>query len=201
MLPEAPSISHVVHSTRILALQNYVFPSKNLNFAPRKHAIIISYSMKTTFLVIGKTTDRNLIALIDDYARRIGHYQPFEVEVIPELKNTKALSPEQQKQREAELLKRSLRPGDHIVLLDEGGREFRSIEFADYLRQRQAMGARRMVFIVGGPYGFAPEVYALAAEKISLSRMTFSHQMVRLFFVEQFYRAMTILKGEPYHHE
>jgi 23S rRNA (pseudouridine1915-N3)-methyltransferase len=99
------------------------------------------------------------------------------------------------------LLKKSLREGDHIVLLDEAGREFRSIEFADYLQQKQASVARRLVFIVGGPYGFAPEIYAMAREKISLSRMTFSHQMVRLFFVEQYYRAMTILKGEPYHHE
>ena len=157
--------------------------------------------MKTLFLVIGKTIDKHLVALIDDYAARVKHYQPFDIEVIPELKNTKSLTPEQQKQREAELLKKSLREGDHIVLLDEAGREFRSIEFADYLQQKQAMAARRLVFVVGGPYGFAPEIYALAREKISLSRMTFSHQMVRLFFVEQYYRAMTILKGEPYHHE
>ena len=129
------------------------------------------------------------------------HYLPFEMEVIPELKNTKALTADQQKSREGELIRKTLREGDHVVLLDEGGREFRSVEFASYLQQRQSVVARRLVFIVGGPYGFSQEIYALAKEKISLSRMTFSHQMVRLFFVEQCYRAMTILRGEPYHHE
>jgi 23S rRNA (pseudouridine1915-N3)-methyltransferase len=123
------------------------------------------------------------------------------MEVIPELKNTKALTPEQQKTKEGEAIRKLLKDGDHLVLLDEGGREFRSVEYAKYLQQRMASGARRLVFVVGGPYGFSPEIYALAKEKISLSKMTFSHQMVRLFFVEQCYRAMTILKGEPYHHE
>lgn len=157
--------------------------------------------MKTTFLVIGKTIDKHLTALIDEYTQRVKHYQPFDIEVIPELKNTKALSIEQQKANEAELLKKSIKDGDYVVLLDEGGREFRSIEFASYLQQKQSIPARRLVFVVGGPYGFAPEIFALAREKISLSKMTFSHQMVRLFFVEQYYRAMTILKGQPYHHE
>ena len=124
-----------------------------------------------------------------------------DLEVIPELKNTKALTPEQQKEREAELLKKSLKEGDYVVLLDEGGKEFRSVDFARYLEQKQQTVSRRLVFSVGGPYGFSPDIYALAREKVSLSRMTFSHQMVRLFFVEQYYRAMTIIKGEPYHHE
>ena len=126
---------------------------------------------------------------------------PFAMEVIPELKNTKALTPEQQKEREGELIKKQLRDGDYVVLLDEGGKEFRSIEFAAYIEKKQQQVARRLVFIVGGPYGFSSAIYSLAKEKVSLSKMTFSHQMVRLFFVEQFYRAMTILKGEPYHHE
>ncbi len=157
--------------------------------------------MKVTFLVVGRTIDKHLTTLINDYAERVKHYVPFEMVVVPELKNTKALSAEQQKERESELLQKQLRPGDHIVLLDEGGREFRSMEFAAYLEKKQAQAARRLVFIVGGPYGFAPAIYALANEKVSLSKMTFSHQMVRLFFVEQLYRAMTILRGEPYHHE
>ena len=157
--------------------------------------------MKVTFLVVGRTIDKHLTTLINDYAERVKHYVPFEMVVVPELKNTKALSAEQQKERESELLQKQLRPGDHIVLLDEGGREFRSMEFAAYLEKKQAQAARRLVFIVGGPYGFAPAIYALANEKVSLSKITFSHQMVRLFFVEQLYRAMTILRGEPYHHE
>lgn len=157
--------------------------------------------MKVLFLVVGKTIDKHLNALIDDYTNRVTHYMPFSMEVIPELKNTKALTPEQQKEREGELLKKQLRDGDYVVLLDEGGKEFRSVEFAAYLQKKQSQVARRLVFIVGGPYGFSPAIYDLAKEKLSLSKMTFSHQMVRLFFVEQFYRAMTILKGEPYHHE
>ena len=157
--------------------------------------------MKTLFLVIGKTIDKHLVALIDEYVNRVKHYQPFDLEVIPELKNTKALTPEQQKEREAELLKKSLKEGDYIVLLDEGGKEFRSVDFARYLEQKQQTVSRRLGFIVGGPYGFSPDIYALAREKVSLSRMTFSHQMVRAIFAEQIYRAFTIMKGEPYHHE
>lgn len=157
--------------------------------------------MKVTFLVVGKTIDKRLTSLIEEYAERTKHYIPFSMEVIPELKNTKSLSPEQQKEREGELIKKQLSDGDYVVLLDEGGKEFRSIEFAAYLEKKQSQAARRLVFIVGGPYGFSSAIYLLAKEKISLSKMTFSHQMVRLFFVEQFYRAMTILRGEPYHHE
>ena len=157
--------------------------------------------MKLHLLVVGRTVDKHLDALIADYAARIKHYMPFELEVIPELKNAKSLTTDQQKEREGELILKALREGDHLVLLDEGGREFRSIEWAAHLEQRQAGMARRMVFVVGGPYGFSPAVYAAARENLSLSRMTFSHQMVRLFMVEQLYRAMTILRGEPYHHE
>ena len=157
--------------------------------------------MKLHLLVVGKTTDKHLDALIQDYVGRVKHYMPFEMEVIPELKNAKALTFEQQKEREGELIVKSLRDGDYVVLLDEGGREFRSMEFASYLDKKQASVARRLVFIVGGPYGFSQQVYSLAKEKLSLSKMTFSHQMVRLFITEQIYRAMTILRGEPYHHE
>lgn len=157
--------------------------------------------MKLHFIVIGKTTDKHLDALLADYSSRLKHYIPFDMEVIPELKNAKALTFEQQKEKEAELLFKSLKEGDYLVLLDEGGKEFRSVEFAAYLEKKQMTVSRRLVFVVGGPYGFSDEVYRRAQEKISLSKMTFSHQMVRLFFVEQLYRAMTILRGEPYHHE
>ena len=157
--------------------------------------------MKILFLVVGKTVDKRLTSLINEYTERIKHYIPFDIEVVPELKNTKTLSAEQQKEKEGDLLQKQLRDGDYIVLLDEGGKEFRSVEFAAYLEKKQSQVARRLVFVVGGPYGFSPTLYKLAREKVSLSKMTFSHQMVRLFFIEQLYRAMTILRGEPYHHE
>jgi len=157
--------------------------------------------MKIILLVIGKNTDARLDALISDYTARLRHYVPFEMVVIPELRSTKSLSEDQQKLQEAELIKRQLQPGDHLILLDEHGTERRSKAFATWLEKRMATGARRLVFVVGGPYGFSPEIHQMAKEEISLSQMTFSHQMVRLFFVEQLYRAHTILRGEPYHHE
>ncbi|MBQ8833084.1 MAG: 23S rRNA (pseudouridine(1915)-N(3))-methyltransferase RlmH [Paludibacteraceae bacterium] len=156
--------------------------------------------MKVTLLVVGKTTDSHIDALIQEYQKRLTHYLPFALQVIPELKNTKALSPEQQKQAEGDLILKAVTANTDLILLDEHGKEFRSIEFADYLQKRMSSG-RDVVFVVGGPYGFADTVYQRANGKISLSKMTFSHQMVRLFFVEQIYRAMTILRGEPYHHE
>ncbi len=158
--------------------------------------------MKVTLLVVGKTTDPHIVALIDDYKRRLTHYLLFEMVVIPELKNAKNLTEEQQKQQEGELILKAVGKGAtaHVVLLDEHGCEYRSVAFADYLQKRMSAG-QDIIFVVGGPYGFSPEVYARANAKISLSQMTFSHQMVRLFFVEQIYRAMTILRSEPYHHE
>ena len=156
--------------------------------------------MKITLLVVGKTTDTHIELLIQEYQKRLAHYIPFNIQVIPELKNTKALTPEQQKQTEGELILRTINSSTDLVLLDEHGKEFRSIEFADYVQKRMSSG-RDVVFVVGGPYGFSEAVYQRANGKISLSKMTFPHQMVRLFFVEQLYRAMTILRGEPYHHE
>lgn len=156
--------------------------------------------MKTLLLQVGKTVDKHLAACINDYADRIGHYIPFEICTIPELKNTKALSEEQQKEREGELILKQLQSGDMVVLLDEHGKEWRSIEFATWLGKKQ-QSVRRLVFVIGGPYGFSQAVYGRCDEKLSLSRMTFSHQMVRLIFTEQLYRACTIIKGEPYHHE
>lgn len=157
--------------------------------------------MKITLLVVGKTTDKHIQALTQEYLQRLSHYLPVDIDVIPELKQTKALSQDDQKQREAKLILERIKPGDHVTLLDEHGDEPRSIQFAQMLQKRMASGVKRLLFIVGGPYGFAPEIYARADEKLSLSRLTFSHQMVRLFFIEQLYRAMTILNNEPYHHE
>lgn len=157
--------------------------------------------MKVSLLLVGKTVNKHFIDLIDEYAGRVKHYIGFEIITIPELKNTKNISAEQQKQQEGELILKQLQPGDHVVLLDEHGKEFRSIEFSKYMENKMQVVSKRLVFIIGGPYGFSPDVYAKANEKISLSKMTFSHQMIRLIFVEQLYRAMTIMRGEPYHHE
>lgn len=156
--------------------------------------------MKTELIVVGKTTSKHISACIDDYAERIGHYMPFTISVIPELKNTKAITEQQQKEREGEMILQRVSASDALILLDEHGTEHRSIEFATWLQKKQ-LSARRLVFVIGGPYGFSQQVYNHANEMISLSRMTFSHQMVRLVFTEQLYRACTIIKGEPYHHE
>jgi 23S rRNA (pseudouridine1915-N3)-methyltransferase len=156
--------------------------------------------MKTELVMVGKTTDKHFQASTEEYVRRVSHYMPFSLTVIPELKATRSLSEEQQRQAEGEQILRLLQPGDTVVLLDEHGQELRSIELARWLEQKRQT-ARRLVFVIGGPYGFSPAVYARANEQLSLSRLTFSHQMVRLVFVEQLYRACTIIKGEPYHHE
>jgi 23S rRNA (pseudouridine1915-N3)-methyltransferase len=156
--------------------------------------------MKTELILVGKTVNKHFIAGINDYAERIGHYMPFSITTIPELKNTKSLSEEQQKEREGELILKLIQPSDTVVLLDEHGAEMRSIEYAKWLQHKQQT-ARRLIYVIGGPYGFSKAVYDRANEKISLSKMTFSHQMVRLIFTEQLYRACTIIKGEPYHHE
>jgi len=156
--------------------------------------------MKVELILVGKTTSKIFSEGIDLYSARINHYMPFAVTVIPELKNTKSLSESQQKVAEGELLLKRWQADDWVVLLDEDGKELRSLEFASWMeRKRQVL--RRLVFVIGGPYGFSPAVEQRANEKLSLSKMTFSHQMVRLIFTEQLYRACTILKGEPYHHE
>ena len=156
--------------------------------------------MRITLLVVGKTTDVHIEALIHEYHKRLTHYVPFVLQVIPELKNTKSLTVNQHKEAEGELILRAITSSTDLVLLDEHGKDFRSIEFAEYIQKKMSSG-RDVVFVVGGPYGFSEAVYRRANGKISLSKMTFSHQMVRLFFIEQMYRAMTILRGEPYHHE
>ena len=156
--------------------------------------------MRINLLVVGKTTDGRIVSLIDDYQNRLKHYIPFSIEVLPELRNAKSLSEEQQKTAEGEMILKAVSAAEEMILLDEHGREFRSVEFSEYLQKKMSAG-RDIVFVVGGPYGFSEAIYARANGKISLSKMTFSHQMVRLFFVEQIYRAMTILRHEPYHHE
>ena len=157
--------------------------------------------MKILLLAIGKTDEDYLANGIRKYVDRIVHYAPFEMKELPDPRNRKTLSEEQQKSAESTLILNQLQPSDHVVLLDENGKQFTSVNFAESLEKPMVSGVKRLVFVIGGPYGFAPEVYARANAKLSLSPMTFSHQMVRLIFVEQLYRAFTILKGEPYHHQ
>lgn len=156
--------------------------------------------MKTSFLVIGKTTEHYLKEGMSIYEKRLKNYISFESRLISEIKNTANLSFDQQKNMEGKLLLNALSPADTVVLLDENGKNFSSAEFAQFLQKHMLQSTKSMVFVIGGPYGFSKEMYARANDKISLSRMTFSHQMVRLIFLEQLYRAMTILKNEPYHH-
>lgn len=157
--------------------------------------------MKIVLLVVGKNSDSRLTPAIDEYVRRLSHYADFEIKVIPELRQARSLSVTQQKELEGGSIISALQTGDRVVLLDEHGTERRSVDFASWLEKRMSSGARRMVFVVGGPYGFSDTVYKRADEKMSLSLMTFSHQMIRMIFVEQLYRAFTILHHEPYHHE
>ena len=157
--------------------------------------------MKILVLAIGKTDEQWVQDALLKYSKRLQYYLPFEFEVITDLKNTKNLSEAQQKEREGALILKKLNPTDKVVLLDEKGKEYRSVEFAKHLQQQMNSGVKRLVFIIGGPYGFSTELYAKAQGKLALSKMTFSHQMIRPYFVEQLYRAITILKNEPYHHE
>lgn len=156
--------------------------------------------MKIVFLVIGKTDESYLDTGILKYIKRLEHYVPFEMKIIPDIKNRKTLTEEQQKKAEGELILSNINIGDDLVLLDENGKTFSSVAFSQWIEKQMNIGSKRMIFVVGGPYGFSKEVYAKAKFKISLSEMTFSHQMIRLIFVEQLYRAFTIVKGEPYHH-
>jgi len=157
--------------------------------------------MKIKLLAIGKTDDKNLQTLIEKYQNRLKHYINFELEVIPDIKNVKNLSETQQKEKEGKLILGKLTATDQLILLDEKGKEFRSIEFSNFLQKKMNSGIKQLVIVIGGPYGFSETVYKKAQGKISLSKMTFSHQMIRLFVVEQLYRGFTILKNEPYHHE
>lgn len=157
--------------------------------------------MKITLLTIGKTEDSYIKEGIEKYLKRLKHYISFKIVELPELKNTKSLTIDQQKAREAELINKNILNTDQLILLDEKGKELSSVQFSGFLNKKMLGSVQHLVFIVGGPYGFDPSIQNRADDKISLSKMTFSHQMVRLFFVEQLYRSFTILKGEPYHHE
>ncbi len=157
--------------------------------------------MKFLLLMVGKTADNKLDSLIQDYQKRIGHYVSFESVIVPELKNTKHLSMNEQKEKEADLILKQLDNQDEMILLDEKGKQFTSLKFADYISKKIDSSTKRIVFVIGGPYGFAQKVYERANGKIAMSAMTFSHQMIRLIFTEQLYRALTIIRGESYHHE
>lgn len=157
--------------------------------------------MKIVLIAVGKTTTDYLVKGIDGFMKRVNHYLPMEMTVLPDIKSTKGMTGAAQKEREGQAMLAALQPGDVVVLLDERGKEFTSREFASQIDRRMVQGIKRLVFVIGGPYGFSQEMYDRANDKISLSRMTFTHEMVRLFFVEQVYRAMTILRGEPYHHD
>ncbi|MBQ7042277.1 MAG: 23S rRNA (pseudouridine(1915)-N(3))-methyltransferase RlmH [Muribaculaceae bacterium] len=157
--------------------------------------------MKITLLAIGKTNAKYLQEGIEQYTKRLSHYIPFELKILPDVKTTKALTTDKQKEMEGEMFMSAIQQGDWVTLLDERGKEFTSRDFASYIDKKMITIPKNLIFIIGGPYGFSKAMYDRANEKLSLSKMTFSHEMIRLFFVEQIYRAMTILKGEPYHHD
>jgi len=157
--------------------------------------------MQIKILAIGKTDNKQLQVLIEDYQRRLGFYIKFEFEIIPDLKKTKNLSEEQQKQKEGDLILNKLQSQDVLILLDENGKQLHSVGFSEYLQKHMNSGIKQLVFVIGGPYGFSEAIYKKAHGKLSLSKMTFSHQMIRLFIIEQLYRGFTILRNEPYHHQ
>lgn len=157
--------------------------------------------MNIKLIAVGKTDNKNLQLLIDEYQKRLSFYVKFDFEILADIKNVKNLSENQQKEKEGELILSKIGSTDQLILLDENGKNYSSINFAGELQKKMNSGIKTLVFVIGGPYGFSSEVYEKANGKISLSTMTFSHQMVRLFFIEQLYRAFTILKNEPYHHQ
>ncbi|MEN2280542.1 23S rRNA (pseudouridine(1915)-N(3))-methyltransferase RlmH [Algoriphagus sp. SE2] len=157
--------------------------------------------MQIKLIAIGKTDNQAIISLIDDYSKRLNFYIKFEFEVIPDLKNTKSLSETLQKEKEGELILKKLASSDQLILMDERGKSYSSVDFSEFLQKRMNSGLKQLVFVIGGPYGFSQEVYSRSNGKISMSKMTFSHQMIRPFFIEQLYRGFTILRNEPYHHE
>ncbi|MBQ3209423.1 MAG: 23S rRNA (pseudouridine(1915)-N(3))-methyltransferase RlmH [Alistipes sp.] len=157
--------------------------------------------MNIELIVVGKTDSKEVSALVDMYTKRINFYNRFNITYIPDIRNSKNLSESQQKTAEGEAILRLIDDSDRVVLLDEKGSEFRSVEYAEWLQKRMNSGIKRLVFVIGGPYGFSPDVYSRSNEKISLSKMTFSHQIIRAIFTEQLYRAFSILHNSPYHHE
>lgn len=157
--------------------------------------------MNIKVLAVGKTDNKNLQILIEEYAKRLSFYVKFDLEIIPDIKNAKNFSESQQREKEGELILAKLSTTDYLILLDENGISYSSVNFSEYLQKKMNAGIKTLIFVIGGPYGFSESVYKKAQGKISLSKMTFSHQMVRLFVIEQLYRGFTILKNEPYHHQ
>jgi 23S rRNA (pseudouridine1915-N3)-methyltransferase len=168
---------------------------------PHFFYFLTSKAMQIKLVVLGKTDHKAIQELIADYSTRLGHYIRFELEVIPDLKQSKSLSETLQKEKEGELILKKVLPSDEVFLLDARGKSFSSLEFADFFQKKMNSGLKQLVLVIGGPYGFSESVYERANGKISLSKMTLSHQMIRPFLIEQMYRAMTILRNEPYHHE
>ena len=189
------------HSTKNLCEITKKGTLNKLSVLHKRYIWTKAWRMKLKLLLVGKTTDLHLRTLIDAYAKRLQHYIPFEIMELPDIKNNKNLSKEQQKEKEGELILRQLSPSDYLVLLDERGQQYTSMEMAAYFQKRMNSGIKQLVFVVGGPFGFGRQIYERSNATISLSKMTFSHQMVRLFAIEQFYRAFTILRNEPYHHQ
>ncbi|MFC5625464.1 23S rRNA (pseudouridine(1915)-N(3))-methyltransferase RlmH [Algoriphagus winogradskyi] len=157
--------------------------------------------MQIKLIAIGKTDNKAIISLIEEYSKRLNFYIKFEFEVIPDLKNSKSLSESLQKEKEGELILKNIIPADEVILLDERGKSYSSMDFAEFLQKKMNSGLKQLIFVIGGPYGFSEAVYNRANGKLSISKMTFSHQMIRPFFIEQLYRGFTILRNEPYHHE
>lgn len=173
----------------------------HINLENNKSAYLYFWGMNIKLLCIGKTDDKKLLALIEEYSKRLNHYIKFTIEIIPDLKKVKNLSEAQQKEKEGELILSKVSSQDHLLLLDENGKQFTSVGFSKFLQKKMNAGYKTVVLVIGGPYGFSEAVYHAAQSKIALSQMTFSHQMIRLFITEQLYRGFTILKGEPYHHQ
>lgn len=157
--------------------------------------------MQIKLIAIGKTDRKEYESIIADFQKRVGFYIKFDFEIIPDIKNSKNLSEEQQKSHEGKSFLQKINPSDVVILLDEKGKTFSSVNFANYLQKKMNASTKQLIFLIGGPYGFSDEIYLRANEKISISEMTFSHQMIRFIFIEQLYRAMTILRNEPYHHQ
>lgn len=157
--------------------------------------------MNTLLVLVGKTNDPRMISLMEEYSKRIKRYHNLDIQIVPELKNKGKISAKTQKEKEGALILEKLKAGDWVILLDEKGKGFNSIDFSKYINIRRSGSHKRIVFVIGGPYGFSEEIYAIGKEKIALSSMTFSHQMIRVFFLEQLYRANTLLNNEPYHHK
>tara|TARA_R110002020_G_scaffold371371_1_gene582997 strand:- start:117 stop:641 length:525 start_codon:yes stop_codon:yes gene_type:complete len=157
--------------------------------------------MQIKLIAIGKTDNKAIISLIEEYSKRLNFYIKFEFEVIPDLKNTKSLSEILQKEKEGELILKKIGASDDLILLDERGKSYSSMDFSEFLQKKMNSGLKQLIFVIGGPYGFSDEVYSRSNGKLSISKMTFSHQMIRPFFIEQLYRGFTILRNEPYHHE